>query len=324
MEKVNKENPKHYSVMNINTEERKKSSSGAIFPLLAKEVLNENGIVCGVAYDENMVVKHMFATTEEEMQRFRTSKYVYSNIGGVFIKIKEYISEGKKVLFVGTPCQVDALKRYIGKENSENLILCDIICHGTPKPVIFKLYVEYLEKKFNKKVININFRDKSQGWHKPQTVITFSDGSTAKDSIFFDAFDVNAIEREECYKCNYYKIDRVSDITIGDFWGVDKLLPEMEDNIGTSLVITSTTKGKEIFDKVKNEIKYSEICKEDAIKYNHNKPIQKHRNYDKIHKKINDKNFIKYLEKYIKEPFLIRTRKKIVKIIKIVIRYKKK
>lgn len=322
MEKREEVIPKYYAVMNINTDERKKSSSGAVFPLLAKEIFKENGLVCGVAYDENMVVRHMFATTEEEMQKFRNSKYVYSSIGGIFIKIKQYISEGRKVLFVGTPCQVDALKRYVGKENSENLILCDIICHGTPKPIIFKLYVEYLEKKFNKKINNINFRDKSLGWHKPQTVITFTDGSSAKDSIFFDAFDLNAIEREECYKCKYYKVDRVSDITIGDFWGVDKILPEMEDNIGTSLAIISTKKGKLIFDNIKSEVRYKEIKREEVIRYNHNKPIEKHKNYDKIQSKIGDKNFIKYLEKSIRLPFITRTKIKVKRILKKVLRIK--
>lgn len=274
------------------------------------------GIVCGVAYDNDMTVKHMFASTEEELEKFRSSKYVYSNMGGIFIKIKQYLIEGKKVLFTGTPCQVAYLKKYIGNEYSTNLFLMDIICHSTAKPRIFKLYIDYIEKKYNKKVTNINFRDKTNGWHNSHPTIFFEDGSSVIDTIFYYAFSLSAITREECFNCNYYGIDRVSDITIGDFWGVEKLQPEMDDNHGTSILIISTEKGKLLFDKIKSNLKLMEVQKENVLKYNHHEPTKKHKNYDKIQTMINDSNFISHLEKSIKKSFFDRLKSKIIRTLK--------
>lgn len=311
-----KEISKYYCAINLNNQERNNSTSGAIFPLLAKEILKEGGIICGVAYDKDMTVRHMFAFTEKEIEKFKGSKYVYSNFSGVFAKIKQFLAEGKKVLFTGTPCQVIALKRYIGEKDSKNLFLMDIICHSTSNPKIFKLYIEYLEKKYNNKVININFRDKTNGWHNSHPTIMFEDGTCVTDTLFYYAFSSNAISMPACFKCNYYGIDRVSDITIGDFWGVDKIMPEMDDNKGTSLIIISTLKGKYLFDKIKDKVKFMEIEKQNVLKYNHHEPAKKHKNYDKIQSMINNKNFMNYLEKSIKKSFFEKVKRKITKFFK--------
>lgn len=193
----------------------------------------------------------------------------------------------------------------------------DIICHSTSKPLIFKKYIQYLEDKYHKKVININFRDKTEGWHNSKPKVYFEDGSSIVDTVFYYAFSLGAISREECFKCTYYSIDRNSDITIGDFWGVDKFLPDMDDNKGTSVVIVSTKKGEELFEKIKNDINFKEIEKEKVLKYNHNKTAVKHKKYEKIQKKVNDDDFFEYLRKAIKLNIFERLHRRINIILKL-------
>lgn len=270
----------YYAVINKNNEERKKSASGAVFPLLAKYVLDKNGIVCGVAYDEHMNVTHMFADNMEDAKKFKGSKYVRSETDKIYKEIKKYLKEDRYVLFVGTPCQVSGLKNFLDNDY-EKLIVCDLVCHSNPPQKIFSKYIEYLEKIYNKKIIDFSFRDKTISWYGSNCRAFFSDGtSEIVDNIYSKAFLAGGISYEACYDCNYTGIDRVGDISIGDFWGVESLYPEFYDKDGVSIIFVNNDKGKEIFKTISKEMKVQKITKEEILKYNHNSPTKKHSKKD--------------------------------------------
>lgn len=307
---INKDNLNCYCGYNNSLEVRRKSTSGGIFPLLAKTIIDKGGVVFGVLYDEEMNVSYEYATTLQECNKFVGSKYVSANINNIYSKIKEFLLEDKYVLVVGTPCLINGIKNIFNKY--KKLFLCDIICHATPSQKIFKKYIKYLEEKHNDKVENINFRDKTKKWESPKQKIEFKSGKVIYDDIYFRAFSVNAIHKKSCYKCKFCDINRVSDITIGDFWGVQKIIPEMYDKNGISLILVNTDKGKEMFYSIKESISFKEILKDDALKYNHNSPVKPHKNRKLIFDKIDDKEFIKYLVKYVKGPWYIRIIKKLL------------
>lgn len=295
-----------------NSEERINSSSGAIFPLLAKWVFNKGGCVCGVRYDENMEAVYDIATTYEDALKFRGSKYVRANINGIFEKVEDALKCDKYVVFVGTPCQVNAVKQVFGKY--DKLILCDIICHSNPSPKIFEKFIKYKEDKVKSKICDYKFRNKEKGWGVYNIKIGLNNSNIVNENenMYLNAFSMGLISRPSCYSCQFTTTERCSDITIADFWGVDKIAPEMNDGKGTSLILVNSKKGKKIFDEIKEEMIYKEIKKEDALKYNHNKPIECHKNREKIFEVIDDEKFIKYLKKYTQDKLYKRIAKKIL------------
>ena len=285
-----------YAVYNKNNDERKNSTSGGIFPLLAKEIIKNDGCVYGACYDENMQVIHKKARTLEECEKFKGSKYVRSNFEGIYKSIQKDLTEGKQVLFTGTPCESDGLRKFLNKEY-ENLLICDIICHSNPSPKMFKKYISYLEKRYNSKVININFRDKTKSWHKPNIVVSFENGKKVKDEMFYDLFSTGVISRLSCYNCKYTSMKRNSDMTIGDFWGIEKIKPQIDDDKGISVVIIHSKKGKKAFINIQKEVKFYKVATEDSIKYNHNSPIKKPKKRDEIFENIDEEKKLIYMMK---------------------------
>lgn len=273
---VNNEfNVSAYACINKNKSDRMASTSGAVFPLMADVVINAGGVVVGAEYNDQMEVVHGFALNREQVSKFKQSKYVRSNIVGVYPKIKSYLLENKIVMFTGTPCQVAGLLKFLGKKY-DNLITCDIVCHSNPSPKVFKKYIDFLEKS-NKKVSNIIFRDKSKGWHNPSVVVTFNDGTEYDNNqfmndSFFRAFGYELISRPSCHTCEFAEKERVSDITFGDCWGIEKIIPNMDDNKGTSLIMVNTTKGQQMFEKISDKLDFKQFDRKDALIYNHHKP----------------------------------------------------
>ena len=273
IKKVLLKEPNIYAVLNIQDKERENSSSGGAFPLFAYEVLKQKGIIFGATFNKDFVVIHQEAQNEKEMQVFRGSKYVQSNLKDTYIKAENYLKQNRKVLYTGTPCQIAGLYSYL-KQDYENLYTMDLICHGTPSPKVFKDYLQYIKK--NNTIKEINFRDKSFGWENSKIRITFEQGvayieSKEKD-IFYQLFLKNYILRPSCHECKFTKINRESDITIGDYWGVNKHKPHMNDGKGTSLVIVNSKKGKEFFDLIKNNFTFEECTKNEAMQYNLQNP----------------------------------------------------
>lgn len=259
------------------SEHRNTSTSGGIFPVLAEYIIENKGVVFGVRYDKDMHVIYDMIDDVKDIKYMVGSKYVRADVTGILDKVKKELKTGKLVLFVGTPCQVNGLKNYLIKDY-DNLYLCDIFCHATPSPYVFEKYVEYLEKKYDDKVTNINFRNKEKGWLNSNTKITFKNKTIEAckndiDDAFLELF-YNAIStRECCTECDYPNLNRAGDITIADFWGVDKFYPDFDYEDGASLLLLNNEKGKQFYKKIKKKIVSKEIKKDEVLKYNHNKSV---------------------------------------------------
>lgn len=258
---------KIYAAKHFNKKVVAESSSGGAFTAISDFVLNQGGVVCGAAFNVNFEVQHIFTYDKEQRDALRGSKYIQSNIFSVFEKTKKYLSEGYKVLFVGTPCQVDAVKNYLKNRNIDNLILCDIVCHGVASSTIFRDYLCWLEKKYKSSIVEYNFRNKRYAWLGAQA--KFKNGkiyyNDAEADVFFAMFLSHYILRPSCGNCEYACTERISDITIADFWGVEKSMPEFYSRDGVSLIITNTLEGQRIFDCIKTDIEYIESSMKNCL-----------------------------------------------------------
>lgn len=267
---VKSDNPEFYAAFNVNEEDRKNSSSGGIVSLIAKNVLSKHGVVYGAGF-ESKVLKHIRIEKEDDLYKIMGSKYLQSEIGDILKKLKQDLDNDKQVLFTGTPCQIEGLKSYLNREY-ENLICVSIICHGVPSPEVFKRYLEEKERRENKQIKNVKFRNKSFGWHnyciayeneKVEDIVPFT------DDTYMNGFLSNYILRESCYNCQmrFNKKSR-SDIILGDYWGIENVFPEMDDDKGISAVIINSKIGKNIFEEIKEKTEYKSTTLEDILKAN--------------------------------------------------------
>ena len=244
---------------NLNESCRMDSSSGGVFSLLAEYVESKGGVIYGADYDDNFRVYHHRGTCREEWQKFRKSKYMQSDLQDCFSEVKADLENELIVLFSGTPCQVEGLKRYLSKTNTDKLITCDVICHGVPSPKIWSEWLNETNKEIGKSFSTINFRDKSKtGWHKSSLSIYGDNGDTLltgihRDIPFTKMYFQHYIVRLACHKCNYASFNRVADITLGDYWGVENNYKEFDDDHGVSLVLCNTKKGLDIWRAVKDK-----------------------------------------------------------------------
>lgn len=251
---LNLPQPTAYAARHKDIGEVMKSRSGAAFVAISDYILEQGGIVYGVGYKDHFRVAHKRATTKEERDEFRGSKYVQSDLSGVFRQVKDDLMNGLTVLFSGTPCQTAGLNSYIGKKLRKNLILIDIVCHGVPGPYIWRDYLAYLEKKHNSKIIYVNFRDKElYGWKAHKETFKFESGGGKIN--YTHLFYRHILFRHSCGECHYTNLHRPSDITIADYWGWQKTDPEFNaDNKGCSLVLCNTEKGQKLFDAIKDRM----------------------------------------------------------------------
>ena len=226
------------------------STSGGVFYELAKHVIEDGGVVFGAAWTEKYQLRHICATTLDELKPLMGSKYVQSDCTGVYSSVKNYLKEGKRVLFVGTPCQVAGLKKFIGQGN-ENLLLVDILCHGVPSQKLFDQWVDEEEAK-NGKIVFLKFRDKKKyGWQHCLTYVTEKNGRIIRHDVlpafnpYYHLFMTGYTLRDSCYACRYACEERVGDITLGDYWGAaaNKAINYLDMKNGVSLVLCNTEKG---------------------------------------------------------------------------------
>jgi coenzyme F420-reducing hydrogenase beta subunit len=264
----------------------KKSASGGVFACFAEYTLDKGGVVFGACIDfeeGKPSVKHIEVTDINSLDRILGSKYIQSNITNVFKPIKEYLMAGKNVIFSGTPCQIDALKAYLNKEY-ENLILIDIVCHGIAGQKMFADYIKCLEEKYQCKAVDFVFRNKDLGWGhtgfkfigKDKAGNVFEQDIPYNESSYYKMFLSSQILRENCYSCKYSRRERVSDITLGDFWGVSEFQPEilaenggkLERSKGISIVLINTAKGKRLFEKCSDLMDYYTTTYEKIAQYN--------------------------------------------------------
>ena len=241
-----------HAVWNADEAERVKSSSGGFFSLLAHHVLEQGGAVFGAVLDETMTARHACARSEEELAPMRGSKYVQSDLGDSFRQVKELLDNGTPVFFSGVPCQVDGLKRYLGKEY-DNLLTCDLVCHGVPSPAVFRAWLDGLERARGSKVTGVRFKDKSHGWSHPWLTVSFADGSVYTEDFnrtgYGRGFGMQLFLRPACALCKYTSTSRPADFTLADYWGLDpKLELPVERDKGISMVLVNSARGQVVFD----------------------------------------------------------------------------
>lgn len=255
---------------------RQNSSSGGIFSELATAILKHGGAVFGAAYeDENYAVQHICVEEVGKLSHLCGAKYAQSNLNNSFFDIRKRLSTGQEVLFAGTPCQVAGLKAFLGKEY-ENLFTVDFVCHGVPSPLVWERYVQYRAEKDNHGVmpISINLRSKKTGWSRYQysNEYQYENGKVysarSGEDLFMRLFVGDYINRESCTNCHFKGYERVSDITLGDFWGIWDVAPEMDDNKGTSLILVHSNPAKEILEKLSDRIILKEVTLQQASKQN--------------------------------------------------------
>lgn len=315
-----------YAAINNDLKTRLASSSGGIFSVLAEKIFSINGIVYGVGMSEDCRESiYLRITQPSELIKLRGSKYLQAFIGDTFKMAKNDLEDGKNVMFSGTPCVVNAFKLFLRK-NYNNLICIDIICHGVPSPLLWKRYIDYVENKNKKEIIAVNFRCKDENWldfgikkdYCGHTVF-----SPKKTDIYLQLFLSDYCLRPACYKCRA-KLERSADLTLGDFWGVEKICPDMNDNNGTSFVICRSEKGNNLFESIKSKIKYKEVTYDTVIPYNIaeiksvNKPPQR----DLFFIDLN-RNTIEYMDKkYLSIPLKKKVKLQIKRIIRLIVKNK--
>lgn len=324
---------KVYACYNTNKDVRLSSSSGAVFSSLAENVLEQQGVVYGVAMSENCYsAEFISVTNKEQLTKLRGSKYLQAKVGNTYRSVKSDLMSGKLVLFSGTGCQVNGLKGFLGREY-DNLICLDVICHGAPSPALWQKYATYQEEKNGGKLNGIYFRCKDNSWTDfgmKEICKGIPDGeikrlyiSKDKDA-YMQMFLRDYCLRPSCYECAAKKVKR-SDLTIADFWGINNVAPDMNDGMGTSLVLVRTQKGKDAFEKIIGSMKLKEVSYKDGVRGNPAeykscaRPIQRDTFFDDMQ----NMRFEELEEKYVtstKAGLKTRIKRKIKTIIKTLLR----
>lgn len=261
--------PDVYAARHKDMQEIETSRSGAAFIALSDWVIEHGGIVYGAGYTDHFRVVHKRAVSKEERNEFKGSKYVQSDLTGVFRQVKADLKAGLLVMFSGTPCQTAGLNSYVGKKLRENLYLVDIVCHGVPGPFIWRDYLAYLERKHGDKICWVNFRDKQlYGWTAHHESFKFVNGGGGKMTFTY-TFYKHIMFRHSCGVCPYTNTHRPSDITLADFWGWEKTDPTFNvDDKGVSLVLINTEKGRKLFEAVKDNMNIIPVKLEDCLQPN--------------------------------------------------------
>ena len=283
---------KVYASINPNEEIRSKSSSGGLFTALAELVIDEGGVVFGAQFDEKWGVEHAYTETKEGLNAFRGSKYVQSRIGNSYVQVREFLKNGRKVLFSGTPCQILGLNLFL-RNKYESLITIDIVCHGVPSPLVWMAYLHDIvkfpvgfseennfQKEFVNSITNISFRDKSTGWKKYSFKVRgkeFKDGGNPQKedvllhelhnkNLFMRIFLKDLCLRPSCANCPAKSGKSGSDITLADYWGIENSYPELDDDKGISMVLIHSDEGQKLF--AKSKVNSLETSYSDALRGN--------------------------------------------------------
>ena len=296
--KLEKRDSKVYAVKTKEKSISQNSTSAGIAYILGKYIIQNNGCVFGCTYNDVLEPIQIMVENEKDLEKLRGSKYVFSNTMHTYTQVKDVLEQQKKVLYVGTPCQIAGLKSFLGRDYEE-LLLVDIVCHGVPSAKIFKKYIDFLEKKYEKKVVNYEFRNKDKArWGEFIAKVIFEDGTEkyikADEDNYYSNFLKGTIYRECCYQCKYANTNRVGDITIGDFWGIEQVNEKFYSRDGVSLVLINSEKGKNFLKNLKESVIVSEQTIEQAVKRNGNlsKPTLRLEIRDNIYKGIDEENFI--------------------------------
>lgn len=301
---LNLSEPIAYAARHKDINEVMKSRSGAAFVAISDYILDQGGVIYGAGYKDHFRVAHKRAITKEERDEFRGSKYVQSDLTGVFRQVKEDLKNGLTVLFSGTPCQTAGLNSYVGKKLRENLILVDIVCHGVPSPYVWRDYISYLECKYKSRICKVNFRDKSvHGWRSHVETYEIEHDDVKKEStVFTSIFYKHIMFRHSCGICYYTNLKRPSDITIADYWGWERTDSHLNvDDKGCSLLLCNTEKGCQLFDAIKNRMNVVSAELANVMQSHLEKPSEIHSRRSEFEKCYSEKGFKYTLSKTIME-----------------------
>lgn len=337
-----------YAAINSDADVRQQSSSGGVFSMLADAVLSHGGVVFGVCWNDDWQLVFDYTESKDDLSRFRGSKYLQAYVGDAYIRVEQFLKLGRQVLFTGTPCQIAALKRYL-KKDYDNLLMVDVICHGAPSPGVFRAYlseeIAQVDDRQQKNSVslsskpyiaernllntadwhieNIQFRDKRLGWKKFSFTLCLTKALAAgeqnsvslsyslNENIFMRGFLRDFYLRPSCYSCLAKSGKSGSDITLGDFWGINELKPEIDDDRGVSAVTINSDKGALWFDKFslqRYEMSYGDLCRyNSALVRSVACPPQR----AKFFKQYGKQSFFSLVDKLCVEPFWILYYKKV-------------
>jgi len=266
--------PKCFAAIHKNIEMRFGSTSGGLFTAFADKTLKEGGYVGGAIFNDDFSVCQIVTDDKSLMPKLRRSKYLQSNAEGFYEAVSKLVKEGKKTLVCGTPCQMSALRAYLRYKDYDNLLIVDFICRGINSPKVFRKYLDYKEEEQNGKVVWFEAKNKDLGWRALTSALYFDNNKVVYDtrdtSVFTQGYLFTGVYcRPSCYECKFKQFPRIADITIGDFWGTEKInRPDLDGNLGTSVVMINNSKGQAYYDSIKAKINDQEIEVATVIKGN--------------------------------------------------------
>ncbi len=268
LKKQNAEPSRVYGGYHKNITIRFDSTSGGAFSALANCMYKEGGYVSGAVFNEDFSVSNYVSNNKRDLSKLRGSKYVQSSAIGLYQTIKELLRAGDKVLACGSPCQMAALRSYLRKDY-DNLIIVDFLCRATNSPKVYRKYLDYLEKTYNSKIIYIKAKNKDHGWRSLARKVVFASGEIyygeGHDDHYRRGYHWNMYERPSCYDCQFKGLPRIADITLGDFWGIEKIDPSLDKDLGTSMIMVNTSKGEAFFEKIKSKLEWKEYFLTDVL-----------------------------------------------------------
>lgn len=322
--KTNNNDPIAYAMRVKDEKVLETSTSGGFFTPLAEFILENQGVVIGVSYGDNLRVEHVKIDSKnaDKIEILRGSKYVQSYLGNMFKDVKKLLDSNRLVLFTGTPCQLQGLNNFLGKDY-ENLVTMDLICHGVPSPKLWDLYVKYQQKKNNSKISQIHFRNKTYGYHSGTMKLEFENKKryygSARVDYMLKSFFTEISSRPACYECAFKNRRHITDFTVFDCWHISDLVQEVrDDDKGYTNVFVNTNKGKKILEKINNKILIYEVDLEKAISLDGpmvEKSAIPNENRKDFYKTLNNEGLEKTIKKYINVSYkdkLIEMSKKIL------------
>ena len=260
--------PRLFAAWHLDDSIRAASSSGGVFSSLATRVLLSGGLVFGAAFDEGLRLRHVAVTKPDDLWWLRGSKYLQSSTESTYSHARAALDAGQQVLYSGTPCQIAGLYGFLGQDD-DRLITVDLVCHGVPSPMVFERYLRYLESESGSTARRADFRGKKRGWRRFSMVVECSNGTTLADTLdrdpYLACFLRNLCLRPSCSSCSYACVQRVADITLGDFWTIGRCHPELDDDRGISEVFVNTEAGQRLFDACRGELFVQECRLEDGV-----------------------------------------------------------
>lgn len=311
--------PQVYASWNVDEEIRRESTSGGVFTALAEVFIARGGYVAGAVYDHDFKIKHILTNNQEDISLLRQSKYAQSELGNLFFQIRDRLKMGYKVLFCGTPCQAAGLKRFLKKEY-DGLYCCDFICRGVISPSVYQKFLSDCGKRHTAMLKRVHFKNKEFGWNRFSTKLSYDDGSSYhldRDSDYYmrGFLKHNLYIRPSCHMCAFKSIPRYADISLGDFWGIGNYKACLDNDMGTSVVLVNSIKGKELIEWAKNQLYIEPRILDEVIAGNscllHSAQEGKFREY--FFKKMKTQDFFRLIEKIDKKSVYLTPQERILR-----------